>query len=52
MAQSKCKFFIDNNCEYWIWSYLLIPWSRATENITGFKQVKKLPEFYGTRSFI
>ena len=34
-------------------TYLNTPWSRVLlEKLTGFQLVKKLPAFYGTRSFI
>ena len=32
--------------------YLLNPWSRVLEKLTGFQVVKKFPVFYGTRRFI
>ena len=32
--------------------YLLIPWRRVLERLTGTKQIKKFPAFYGTRKFI
>ena len=33
-------------------TYLLIPWSRVLEKLTGSQLVKNFPSFYGTRSFI
>jgi len=33
-------------------TYLLTPWSRALEKLTGSQLVKKFPTFYGTRTFI
>jgi hypothetical protein len=33
-------------------TYLLIPWSRVLEKLTGFLLVKKFPAFYGSRRFI
>ena len=35
-----------------ILTYLLTPWSRVLNNLTGFQLVKKFPAFYGTRKFI
>ena len=32
--------------------YLLTPWCRVLENLTGLQLVKKFPAFYGTRRFI
>jgi hypothetical protein len=33
-------------------TYLLTPWSRDLEKLTGLQLVKKFPAFYGTRMFI
>ena len=33
-------------------TYLLPPWSRVLEKLTGSQLVKKFPTFYGTRGFI
>jgi len=33
-------------------TYLLTPWSRVLEKLTGLQLVKKFPAFYGTRKFI
>ena len=33
-------------------TYLLTPWSRVLEKLTGLQLVKKFPAFYGTRRFI
>ena len=33
-------------------SYLLTPWCRVLEKLTGLQLVKKFPEFHGTRRFI
>ena len=32
--------------------YLLIPWSRVLEKLTGSQMVRKFPTFYGTPRFI
>ena len=32
--------------------YLLTPWSRVLEKLTGSQQVKKFPAIYGIRRFI
>jgi hypothetical protein len=38
---------------YYIYTYLLTPWSRVLlEKLTGLQLVKKFPAFYGTRRFI
>jgi hypothetical protein len=34
------------------YTYLLTPWSRLLEKLTGLHLVKKFPIFYGTRMFI
>jgi len=33
-------------------TYLLTPWSRVLEKLTGLQLVKKFPAFYGTRTFV
>ena len=33
-------------------TYLLIPWCRVLEKLTGLQLVKKFPTFHGTRRFI
>jgi hypothetical protein len=33
-------------------TYLLTPWIRVLEKLTGLQPVKKFPAFYGTRMFI
>jgi len=33
-------------------AYLLTPWSRVLEKVTGFQPAKKFPTFYGTWRFI
>jgi hypothetical protein len=33
-------------------TYLLTPWSRVLEKLTGLQLVKKFPAFYGTGRFI
>jgi len=39
--------------DYYANTYLFTPWSRVLlEKLPGFRLVKKLPEFYGTRRFI
>jgi hypothetical protein len=39
--------------ESYLLTYLLTPWNRVlVEKLTGLKQVKKFPVFYGTRNFI
>jgi hypothetical protein len=40
-------FFIEE--EY---TYLLTPWSRVLEKLTGCQLVKKFPAFYETQRFI
>jgi hypothetical protein len=37
---------------FYLLTYLLTPWSRVLEKLTGFQLVKKFPAFYGTRRFI
>jgi hypothetical protein len=37
---------------YILFTYLLTPWSRVLEKLTGSQLVKKFPAFYGTRRFI
>ena len=34
------------------YTYLLIPWCRVLEQLTGLQLVKKFPAFHGTRRFI
>jgi len=45
--------FIEENCSNYTYllTYLLTPWSRVLEKLTG-SAVKKFPAFYGTRKFI
>jgi len=39
--------------DYYLLTYLLIPWSRVLlEKLTGLQLLKKFPAFYGTRRFI
>ena len=40
------------NADYLLSTYLLTPWSRVLEKLTGLQLVKKIPAFYGTRRFI
>jgi prolipoprotein diacylglyceryltransferase len=37
---------------YFVFIYLLTPWSRVLETLTCSQLVKKFPVFYGTRRFI
>jgi len=50
---SKRKEGVLNGAVPFILTYLLIPWSRVLlEKLIGSQIVKKLPTFYGNRSFI
>ena len=44
------EIFQSSSCK--INTYLLTPWCRVLEKLTGFQLVKKFPAFYGTRRFI
>ena len=43
----------QDNCFYYLLTYLLTPWCRVLlEKLTGLQLVKKFPTFHGTRRFI
>jgi hypothetical protein len=42
----KCSVHVSH-----LLTYLLIPWSRVFEKLTGSQLVKKFPAFHGTRRF-
>ena len=42
-------YMLLNTC---LLTYLLVPWSKVLEKLTGSQLVKKFPRFYGTRKFI
>jgi len=41
----------ENIFQLHLLTYLLTPWSRVLEKLTGFQLVKKFPAFYVTRRF-
>jgi hypothetical protein len=59
---SICYVAITMDCKHiinftdvlltYLLTYLLTPWSRVLENLTGLQLVQKFPAFYGTRRFI
>ena len=47
-----CYFPVASTFLFVVHTYLLTPWSRVLEKLTGLQLVKKFPAFYGTRRFI
>ena len=48
---SDCSFVLVSSVQCYF-RYLLTPWCRVLEKLTGLQLVKKFPAFYGTRRFI
>jgi len=52
---TKLHGAIDRGAQYkpsYLLTYLLTPWCRVLEQLTGLQLVKKFPKFHGTRRFI
>jgi len=64
LYQYWSSYSVDHNCRNavkrntmdwlfrWVEQYLLTPWCRVLEQLTGLRLVKKFPAFHGTRRFI
>jgi hypothetical protein len=49
---SRLKCEILEPVLLWNYNYLLTPWSRVLDKLTGLQLVKKFPAFYVTRRFL